>query len=107
MSGLWGAAERIRIQNTADTNAYSVVNTQTRDHNMIAITNRAMVANQVAIGQYVGVVSWNHSLHEFAENLDTIGDVIEYFPHEPLARGRSAPWQIQWGRWPARIREFI
>ncbi|BFM22332.1 pilus assembly protein TadG-related protein [Gilvimarinus japonicus] len=53
----WVASERIHLQNTADNTAYSTVNVQTRDLNMIAITNRAMIANQVVIGQYIGLVS--------------------------------------------------
>ncbi|SEH80988.1 Putative Flp pilus-assembly TadE/G-like [Rheinheimera pacifica] len=76
----WVATERIRLQNTADNTVYSVVNTQTRDHNMIAITNRAMVANQVAIGQYIGLVSWSSAVNEFAQNIETLGDLAELFP---------------------------
>ncbi|MCL1080166.1 hypothetical protein D5R81_19105 [Parashewanella spongiae] len=49
------ASERIRMQNTADNVAYSTTNMVTRDMNIIAITNRAMVANQVAIGQIVAL----------------------------------------------------
>ncbi len=77
----WVATERIRIQNTADNTVYSVVNTQTRDHNMIAITNRAMVANQVAVGQYIGLVSWGSAVNEFAQNLETIGDWVQWVPY--------------------------
>ncbi|WP_041523882.1 TadE/TadG family type IV pilus assembly protein [Gilvimarinus agarilyticus] len=77
----WVASERIRLQNTADNTAYSTVNMQTRDLNMIAITNRAMIANQVAIGQYVGLVSWASEVNEFSQNLETLGDFIRFVPY--------------------------
>lgn len=46
----------------------------TRDMNVIAITNRAMVANQIAIGQVVALASWTNMIHEFTGNLETIAD---------------------------------
>ncbi|WP_339616618.1 Tad domain-containing protein [uncultured Gilvimarinus sp.] len=76
----WVASERIRLQNTADNTVYSTVNVQTRDLNMIAITNRAMIANQVVIGQYIGLVSWSNELNEFGENLETVGDIAQVIP---------------------------
>ena len=45
------ATERVRLQNTADNVAYSTATMITRDMNVIAITNRAMVANQKKRGQ--------------------------------------------------------
>lgn len=46
----------------------------TRDMNVIAITNRARVANQIAIGQVVALASWTNMIHEFTGNLETIAD---------------------------------
>jgi hypothetical protein len=46
----------------------------TRDMNVIAITNRARVANQIAIGQVVALASWTKMIHEFTGNLETIAD---------------------------------
>lgn len=74
------AAERIRMQNTADATAYSTVNVLTRDMNFIAYTNRAMVANQVAIGQMVGISSWVHMIDQTAYNLDTVAKIAYLFP---------------------------
>lgn len=49
---------KIRLQNTADAAAYSAAVAQARDYNFAAYTNRAMVANQVAVAQVVGLTSW-------------------------------------------------
>ncbi|MGZ9899921.1 pilus assembly protein TadG-related protein [Shewanella gaetbuli] len=74
------ASERIRMQNTADNVAYSTTNMITRDMNIIAITNRAMVANQVAIGQVLALASWANMVQEFAGNLETLGDFARLIP---------------------------
>ena len=42
--------EKIKLQNTANNAAYSSATLAARDFNFAAYTNRAMVANQVAIG---------------------------------------------------------
>lgn len=51
-------AEKMQLQNAADATAYSVSTIEARDLNFTAYTNRAMVANEVAIGQIVGLMSW-------------------------------------------------
>ncbi len=51
-------SEKMQVQNAADAAAYSVSITEARDLNFMAYTNRAMVANEVAIGQLVGMASW-------------------------------------------------
>ncbi len=51
-------SEKMRLQNAADAAAYSVVVIEARDLNFAAYINRAMVANEVAIGQLVGLHSW-------------------------------------------------
>ena len=54
-------SEKMQLQNAADAAAYSVSVIEARDLNFAAYTNRAMVANEVAIGQLVGLASWaNH-----------------------------------------------
>jgi hypothetical protein len=45
----------MELQNAADGVAYSVAIPEARDLNFMAYTNRAMVANEVAIGQAVGL----------------------------------------------------
>lgn len=75
------ATERMRMQNTADATAYSTVNVMTRDMNFIAYTNRGMVANQVAIGQAVGLSSWIHMLDKSAENIDDVASLLQWVPY--------------------------
>lgn len=50
--------ERMQVQNAADAVAYSVSTIEARDLNFMAYTNRAMIANEVAIGQMIGLASW-------------------------------------------------
>lgn len=49
---------KMKLQNTADAAAYSAVLAEARDYNFSAYTNRAIVANQVAVAQVVGITSW-------------------------------------------------
>jgi Flp pilus assembly protein TadG len=51
-----------KLQNTADAAAYSAVIAEARDYNFAAYTNRAMIANQVAVAQMVGLTSWARNL---------------------------------------------
>lgn len=51
-------SEKMQLQNAADAVAYSVSTIEARDLNFTAYTNRAMIANEVAMGQLVGLSSW-------------------------------------------------
>ncbi len=57
-----------RLQNTADNTAYSIATIAARDFNFKAYTNRASVANQVAVAQMVGLSSWFNMTDKFAKN---------------------------------------
>ena len=50
--------EKMRLQNTTDAAVYSGALLVSRDYNFSAYTNRAMVANQVAVAQMVGLTAW-------------------------------------------------
>jgi hypothetical protein len=50
--------EKIRLTNTADAVAYSAGVFEARVLNYDAYTNRAIIANEIAIGQAVGLASW-------------------------------------------------
>ncbi|WP_341503837.1 Tad domain-containing protein [Gallaecimonas sp. GXIMD4217] len=67
-----------RLQNTADNTAFSVAAIAARDLNFKAYTNRAMVANQVAVAQMVGLSSWFRMIKEYAETVDTLTRWIPY-----------------------------
>ncbi|MGD2117606.1 MAG: Tad domain-containing protein [Chromatiales bacterium] len=51
-------SEKMQLQNAADATAYSISTIEARDLNFTAYTNRAMVANEVAMAQMVGLMSW-------------------------------------------------
>lgn len=70
--------EKTRLQNTADAVAYSVATIEARDLNFKSYTNRAMVANQVAIAQTIGLVSWTRWLDRTSENLALVTSWIPY-----------------------------
>lgn len=64
--------DKMAMQNAADALAYSVSTVEARDLNFAAYTNRAIVANEVAIGQAIGMASW-------AYHWKSIGDfLLEY-----------------------------
>lgn len=50
--------EKMRLTNTADAVAYSAGVFEARVLNYDAYTNRAIIANEIAIGQAVGLASW-------------------------------------------------
>lgn len=52
------AATKSQLQNAADAGAYSAAVLQARDANFSAYTNRAMIANQVAVAQFVSMESY-------------------------------------------------
>ncbi len=52
---------KMKLQNTVDAAAYSAVQAEARDYNFSAYTNRAIIANQVAVAQVVGLTSWSRN----------------------------------------------
>ncbi|MCU7863644.1 MAG: hypothetical protein KZQ92_06670 [Candidatus Thiodiazotropha sp. (ex Lucinoma borealis)] len=71
------ASEKSRLVNTADAAVYSGLIWQARALNFQAYTNRAMVANQVSIGQLVSLTSWTQYAYHTARNINYIG---RWFP---------------------------
>ena len=69
--------EKERLQNTADAVTYSIAVVEGRDLNFGAYTNRAMAANQVAIAQFMGLVSWVRYLYQMSHNLALTGKVLQ------------------------------
>jgi len=62
-------SDKTRIVNTADSAAYSGLLWQARAMNFTAYTNRAMVANQVAMAQAVSINSWAGYIKDSTGNL--------------------------------------
>ena len=73
--------EKMKLQNTADAAAYSAAVAEARDYNFSAYTNRSMVANQVAVAQFVGLTSWFRNMSAFANGDSTNAgrDVYQIF----------------------------
>jgi hypothetical protein len=71
-------SEKMRIVNTADAAAYSGMVVHARTLNFLSYTNRAMVANQVAIGQMVTLASWGKYMGRTGNNLGTVLSAIPY-----------------------------
>lgn len=80
--------EKIKLQNTADAAAYSAALAEARDYNFSAYTNRAMVANQVGVAQFVGLTSWFRNLSAFTNNNDSAN------------LGRSVLYELMMNIWP-------
>lgn len=70
--------EKLRLTNTADAVAYSAGVFEARMLNYDAYTNRAIIANQIAIGQAVGLASWAKYMGTSADN---IGPYLYLIPH--------------------------
>lgn len=71
-------SEKLRLNNTADAVAYSAGVFEARLLNYDAYTNRAIVANEIAIAQAVGVASW---VTYMGRTADSIGPWLYLLPH--------------------------
>ncbi len=74
---------KMKLQNTADAGAYSAALAQARDYNFAAYTNRAMVANQVAVAQLVGLASWARNLND---TFATLVPAVDWMSQGPIQR---------------------
>ncbi|MDC8015956.1 Tad domain-containing protein [Tahibacter soli] len=71
---------KVRLQTVSDAAAYSVGTVVARDLNFKAYTNRAMVANQIAIAQIVGLASWAQMFNRAATNLSYVATALSWIP---------------------------
>lgn len=67
---------KIKTMNAADGAAYAAASTLARDMNFMAYSNRAMVANHVAVGQMVSLVSLSKELGMLSTELATGSKVL-------------------------------
>ncbi|MEA3465617.1 MAG: pilus assembly protein TadG-related protein [Thermodesulfobacteriota bacterium] len=70
-------SEKMQLQNAADAAAYSAMTLEARSLNFAAYTNRAMVGNEVGIGQMVGLLSWADQLTTTEEGANLCVPLIE------------------------------
>ena len=61
--------DKMQLQNAADAAAYSMSMVEARDLNFASYMNRAIVANEVGVGQLVGLASWAFHWRSFADFL--------------------------------------
>lgn len=70
-------SEKMQLQNAADAAAFGAATLEARSLNFTAYTNRAMVANEVAIGQMVGMLSFVDELKSTGEYIDAYAAILE------------------------------
>ncbi|MFT4563601.1 MAG: hypothetical protein ACI9BW_003357 [Gammaproteobacteria bacterium] len=73
-------SDKMEMQNAADAIAYSISLTEARDLNFAAYMNRAMVANEVAIGQLLGLASWAYLWESYADWLNAYVRPLQEVP---------------------------
>lgn len=71
-------SEKTRLVNAADAAAYSGAVFVARNLNFLAYTNRAMIANHVAIGHFVSYVSWLRYVKKSLANLNKYTRFVPY-----------------------------
>ncbi len=69
--------EKMQLQNGADASAFTAAALEARAMNFSAYTNRAMVANEIAIGQAVGLLSFAVELKSVRAFINTYAAIIE------------------------------
>lgn len=74
--------DKVKVQNAADAVAYSSAVLEARHLNFVAYTNRAMIANEVAIGQTIGLVTW---LQKWSGTFATLGNLSKQLAAIPIA----------------------
>lgn len=84
---------KMKLQNTADAAAYSAVQAEARDYNFSAYTNRAIIANQVAVAQVVGLTSWSRAYSDtYHGSTSSIPKILSSLGG-PLAK---ILWDVPW-----------
>ena len=74
------ATEKSRLVNAADGAAYSGAVWAARNLNFMAYTNRAMIANHVAVGHYTSYVSWIRYVEETVDGIEDIATILNVIP---------------------------
>ena len=66
------------LQSAADTMVLSAATIMAREFNLLAIVNRALIANQVTHGQLLGLSSWYSHLATACLRLASVSSVFPY-----------------------------
>ncbi|PHS25410.1 MAG: hypothetical protein COA83_05665 [Methylophaga sp.] len=113
---------RVQIENAADAAVYSQAKLAARNQNFIAYTNRAMVANEVSIGQMVALLSWAKHYKQVPAFTSFPLYNVPIAPPSPVTMGQilnvvttpwvlmgtavEAPTNIMVNKWPMVISYF-
>ncbi len=113
---------RVQLENTADASVYSQAKLAARNQNFMAYTNRAMVANEVSIGQMVALLSWakhyrdmgaftSYPLYRFPvapPSPVTFSDVLQAvtLPYVIMGNGVAAFAKVMVETWPTVVSYF-
>ncbi len=113
---------RAQLENAADAAAYSQAKLAARNMNFAAYTNRAMVANEVSIGQMVSLLSWakhyknvgafvKYPAYNFPvapPSPTTFSNVLEVvtLPYKIMGTAVEAPAKVMTDVWPTAISYF-
>lgn len=68
--------EKMRLTNAADAAAYSAGVVQARALNYDAYTNRAVIANEIAVAQVLTIVSWSDYFSDLSCRLSELGNAV-------------------------------
>ncbi|MGJ8670708.1 MAG: hypothetical protein ACSHXK_14555 [Oceanococcus sp.] len=113
---------RVQLENAADAAVYSQALLGARNQNFIAYTNRAMVANEVSIGQMVALLSWAKHYKNVGAFLNfplynipivppapvTYRDVLSVItlPYRALGTAVAVPTDVMVSYWPTVVSYF-
>ncbi|WP_113907431.1 hypothetical protein [Aliidiomarina celeris] len=70
--------DQLHVQHVADHAAQALATIAARDLNFKAITNRAMLANEIAIGQLLGINSWFMMTQQATQNIALLTSWVPY-----------------------------
>ncbi len=90
------------LQNAADAGAYAAATLQARDHNFSAYTNRAMIANQVAVAQFVSLKSYLDDAAQTRSRMDNM-----FFRFYELFPNSKPNWDTAKDLFIPQARSFI
>ena len=83
-------SDKMELQNAADAAAYSISVVEARDLNFASYMNRAIVANEVAVGQLMGIASFAHHWRSFHDYLSLYSTPLKTPPITPLGTAIEA-----------------
>ncbi len=83
-------SDKMELQNAADAAAYSISVVEARDLNFASYMNRAIVANEVAVGQLMGIASFAHHWRSFHDYLSLYSTPLKTPPITPLGTALEA-----------------